>query len=486
MNPTSEQQAALGAFLSGCQLALVAGAGTGKTSTCELLARHTSRPGQYIVFNRAASLDAGARMPMNVSCSTVHSLAFRAVGRDFAHRLGGDRVPSAKLAKLLDVRPILVHIGARPKMLQPGYLASLTIRALKRFCQSADTEPGARHFPYVDGIDERRPDGRKGHANNRSLAEALAPTLLRAWDDWQAEDGDLPYDHGGYLKAWSLGEPALPVDFLLADEAQDLSPVMLRVLRYNAERGCQVVLVGDPMQAIYGWAGAVDAFEHFQTDVTSLLTQSFRFGPAIADVANTVLATLEAPFRLRGTDTILSRVAAVNEPRAVLCRTNAHAVSVVLAQQNAGRHPHLVGGAADVVRFAVAVAELQEKGRTRHPELACFESWREVLAYVDEDPQGDELALMVRLIEEYGVQIVVDALSGLPAEDDADVIVSTAHVSKGREWPTVRLGYDFQTPDDGPPGDAERRLGYVACTRARERLDITQCEWLTGLPHGKA
>ena len=69
-------------------------------------------------------------------------------------------------------------------------------------------------------------------------------------------------------------------------------------------------------------------------------------------------------------------------------------------------------------------------------------------------------------------------------ERDADLVVSTAHKAKGREWDTVELADDFlpsrKTGDHGHDGDdddrdgaeapldpAEVRLFYVALTRAR-------------------
>jgi superfamily I DNA/RNA helicase len=63
------------------------------------------------------------------------------------------------------------------------------------------------------------------------------------------------------------------------------------------------------------------------------------------------------------------------------------------------------------------------------------------------------------------------------AESEADVIVSTAHKSKGREWSTVRLAGDFAEPlERGAGADGELRLLYVAATRARDVLDLRACE----------
>src|SRR3546814_15296658 len=52
--------------------------------------------------------------------------------------------------------------------------------------------------------------------------------------------------------------------------------------------GLPAVIVGDNWQSIYGFRGAEDAMSYFDGDVYSL-SQSFRFGPKIAQVANQIL-----------------------------------------------------------------------------------------------------------------------------------------------------------------------------------------------------
>jgi hypothetical protein len=91
-----------------------------------------------------------------------------------------------------------------------------------------------------------------------------------------------------------------------------------------------------------------------------------------------------------------------------------------------------------------------------------------VQTYVQHDPQGSDLYGMVKLIDDFSIDVILAALDGTIAEKDADVIVSTAHKAKGREWDHVRIENDF------PPeiqGDAEFRLLYVAVTRAKLGLD---------------
>jgi hypothetical protein len=72
---TGEQLAARDAFTAGAELALIAGAGTGKTSTLIMMGQAVGKRGLYMAFNRAAAQDARRRFPGNVQCRTAHSQA---------------------------------------------------------------------------------------------------------------------------------------------------------------------------------------------------------------------------------------------------------------------------------------------------------------------------------------------------------------------------------------------------------------------------
>lgn len=474
--PTAEQETALDLFATGGPLVIEAGAGTGKTSTLELLARSTDRTGCYVAFNNSIAGEAGRRMPATVDARTMHSFAYWAlVDRlNIRERLDGAKVPPWTVATNLGLRSIAIDItdpSPRVKRLQPSELGSYIQQALRRFCQSADPEPTVRHFPMKHGLDPLLGPW----PNNDELAEACLPALRKAWTDVSSPHGrllKLDFDH--YLKAWQLGTPNLPGDFVLFDEAQDANPVMSAII--GAQAGGQVVTVGDPQQQIYEWRGAVNALAQFGGTVT-YLTQSFRFGHPIANVANLILGRLESPLRLRGTDTIPSLVTEVPRPRAVLCRSNAAALNVMFDQQAQGRMVHMVGGGREILAFAHAAARLMAGEPAKHPELSCFDTWKQVQEWVDEDPDGaSDIAMLVGLIAKYGVDTIVVALESGADEATADVIVSTAHRAKGREWSTVRLASDFPPPQERGDAAAEFRLLYVAATRARDRLDITGCQ----------
>lgn len=219
------------------------------------------------------------------------------------------------------------------------------------------------------------------------------------------------------------------------------------------------------------WRGAVDAMQRFSPDHRRSLTRTWRFGPAIADRANGVLAKLHSPLRLTTDPAISSSVGPLGEgeePDAVLCRTNAAAIETVLSAQQRGQPVHLVGGGTQVASFARAAIDVKAGRWTAHPELACFDSWGAVQDYVEHDPSGSDLALMVRLVEDFGPECILEAVDGTTPERPGVLTVGTAHATKGREWPVVRLNGDLAGVEETPD---ELRLRYVAITRAREHLD---------------
>jgi superfamily I DNA/RNA helicase len=68
---------------------------------------------------------------------------------------------------------------------------------------------------------------------------------------------------------------------------------------------------------------------------------------------------------------------------------------------------------------------------------------------------------------------LVDEIKGNP-----DLVVSTAHKAKGREWNTVQVSSDFQPPKpDEEPRQDEMRLAYVTVTRGKLVLSRGSLAW---------
>lgn len=470
--PTAEQQAAIDAFTGGGNLVLQAGAGAGKTSTLRMLAASApSRRGIYVAYNKAIADEAKRSFPRSVACGTAHSFAFRAVGRKFAHRLNGPRQPAREIAKILGINEPL-HLSTDLAPLAPQQLARLVTGMVGRFCFSADPEPAAHHLPHTPGLGQVR----------EQVGTVLLPFAASAWADLCRADGRLRYTHDAYLKIWQLSGPRLDADFLLFDEAQDANPVVADVVQHQS--GMQTIAVGDSCQAIYAWRGAIDAMTRFGGTRLSL-SKSFRFGPAVAEAANEWLSILRAPLRLTGFEKIASRIAPLSLPNAILCRSNAGAVSEAMAATEAGRKAALVGGGNEIRRMAEAAITLKAGAGTDHPELFAFRTWGEVQDYVALDESGSDLKVFVKLIDSHGPDVVIAAVDALAAnEHTADVVISTAHKAKGREWSTVQIADDFRAPTADDNGEVlvsrgEAMLGYVAVTRAQETLDNSGLAWVS-------
>jgi hypothetical protein len=467
MTPTPEQADAVAKFQTGGTLKINAFAGTGKTTTLRLLASATNRRGMYLAFNKAIADDAKARFPPTVSCSTIHSLAFRGTPRAFQH---GDKMTGS-----MNANAVADHLGYRAAYVDGLHLSArsqghLTLETLRKFMQGGRAAPDERHVPTL---------GKLGTLGDDTLARIRSAAVIDAAHLWRRmcdPVDSIPLGYDGYLKLWAMSRPILQADFVLMDEAQDTNPVILEMLRHQR---AQIVYVGDRHQQIYEWRGAVNAMEHIRAAQESHLTTSFRFGESIANAASQVIARLGETRLLTGNAAVTSYLGS-DAADAIIARTNASVVSAVLRQMELGRNPHVVGGTSDLIRMLRGVEALKRNEPSDVAEFFGFANWGEVVEH-SKMPEGERLRTFVRLVEQHGETRLIGKLNET-AQDErgSDVVVSTAHKAKGREWDTVSLADDFLPPQPGqepeaPPefDQAEIRLFYVALTRAKIAVDVS-------------
>jgi hypothetical protein len=468
--PTPEQQAIIDAFATGKDMVIEAGAGTGKTSTLRMVAESTDHKGIYIVYNKAAQLDAKAIFPDNVDCRTAHSLAYGGMmrlpnGKAIIERAYRDKkyVKSSALVSFLGI-PAGYQSGEQ--FIPAWIVAGSAIATLRRFCNSADESITSRHVPKVDGLEDQQ-----------SYKEFVVPFAEKAWTDANKATGQVKVTPDYTVKMWALTNPKLNTEFIMLDEAQDTNPVLAKVVE---DQTVQKVMVGDRCQQLYEWRGAVDAMTNFEVEHRLCLSQSFRFGSAIAGNANMFLDLLDAPLRLSGFDKITSSISVVpmTDPDAILCRTNASVIEHAMHAQQSGKKVAIVGGTAEIEKFAKGARDLQSGRTASNPEFVAFRSWGEVQAYSKTD-EGSDIRVMVKLVDDYGVEDILAVCAGSVSEKDADIIVSTAHKSKGREWNHVKIASDFSPPEEGVmPSHGELCLAYVAVTRAKLVLDPGTLAWV--------
>jgi energy-coupling factor transporter ATP-binding protein EcfA2 len=467
LQPTLEQKRVIEAAKTGQDLIVQALAGTGKTTTLKLLAEALSnKTGTYIAFNKAIVDEARTKFPSNVNCKTAHSLAFASVGFKYKSRIDtAQRVTFSQMANWMDAPKIAFKHGKADHQLDSDQVARLVMQSVTNFCKSVDSEISEVHVevPFLLSLDKKQ---------TRAFINKIIPLAQKAWTDLQQTDGFLKFSHDHYLKMWQLASPKIKGDFILFDEAQDADPVMLSII--EAQRNVQKIFCGDQYQAIYEWRGAKNALENVPANKTLWLTQSFRFGDAIADEANDILDFLDATVSVVGLPSISSRVEKLQNPSAILCRTNAGVIKHLMEELQKGRKVAVLVRTQELMDFADACGQMQKGNRSGHPELAPFQTWFEVREYSDNYPEeAQELKSMVDLVDRFGVEPLIRALKKIVPEDEAEVLISTAHKAKGREWKSVKLAGDFLHPQDMEVEDL--RLAYVSVTRAIEFLDMS--EW---------
>jgi hypothetical protein len=465
LRPTGEQREALRKFRTGRSVKISAFAGTGKTATLAMLASSRRERGLYLAFNRAIAAEAAERFPQTVECRTTHALAWRDV--QAAHPFSNDKMRGSlqprQLSELLGLKSRRFGSALELNGVQQAHLL---LRTLQAFCQSDAQRVRRKHIPQY---------GRLVGLPRATLDEVHAwvrAESKRLWAQMIDPHSEVPLGHDGYLKLWALGRPRLPFEYVLLDEAQDTNPVILDVLR---EQEAQIVYVGDRHQQIYEWRGAVNAMEEIEGCEEAWLTESFRFGPELAEVASAVLGTLGERRRLTGNRALDSRIVSDEDARTVLARTNATLVAEALEASRRELRPHVVGGVGDLQRLVSDVFELKNGDPGSCPELFGFGSWEEVVEFA-EDEEGEHLQTFVKLVHQHGERKLWAAISDIVEdESEADVLLSTAHKAKGREWDEVRLAPDFwsrRLSPGHPDAEAEVRLFYVAMTRARRVLSV--------------
>lgn len=486
--PTGEQQAIITAYLARRRrqqarpgavvpgLVVNAYAGTGKTTILRLLAEADPRTRfRYLAYNASAKKDAVASFPRHARCTTTHGLAFGPMA-DLAKRAidAPKYIPSRKLAVQMKISgPTRL---TEDTVLAPGQLAAVVKATIMAFCYSADERITRHHVP--NDLNRFDPD------EVQALRQIVPPIAQRVWDtDLTKAAGDVHYQHDYYLKAYALTHPRINADVIALDEAQDSNPCVSAMILEQIQYGTIVIMVGDTFQAIYGWRGAKDAMRDFaaQPGVEVLnLTQSFRFGPAIAAEANKWLDILGAPKPLRGFDQIRDRVGPVaGHASAILCRTNAEALKRAIAAIAEGLKVAFPKGVGELIAMVKGAEQIKADEPCEHVDLMAFATWAQVQDYAENEPDGKDLKQFVDLVDEHGTDGLMDILRQIGNEekgDASDITISTAHMAKGREWRQVLIADDFHEPKRDPSAPAsalpripreDAMLAYVAVTRAQ-------------------
>ncbi|XP_070559585.1 F-box DNA helicase 1-like [Ptychodera flava] len=250
---------------------IMAFAGTGKTSTLiDYTKRRPNKQFLYVCYNKSVQEQAEQAFPWNVTCKTIHALAFNTTGRRFVKQLVSEIKSYYVTRELPEKRSNFVR-GKQVKETIDSYLAS------------ADQVITTRHTPDVY---QNKNGERTFITHEQKMAIVQDSELI--WEKMQdPDDWKIRMTHDGYLKMFQLMKPTLDqYHCILIDEGQDCTPAAQDIL---LSQDCPKILVCDPHQQIYSFKGARNAMREAPSSQVFYLTQSFRFGPQIGYIASCVL-----------------------------------------------------------------------------------------------------------------------------------------------------------------------------------------------------
>ena len=509
-------------------LCIVAGAGSGKTRVLTRRIAHRIATGSALAghvlaltFTRRAAAELGRRLSAlggreRVAAGTFHGLAYAQLRRRWSDL--GDRPPvllehKARVLRALvptdaPVADLATEIEwAKARMVEPSRYSEAVVAAGRR--------PPLRAAVVAEAYARYEHEKRRRHLVDFDDLVLLCAEALEADAEFAA------------TQRWRFRH-------LFVDEFQDVNPAQFRLLEAWRGGRSDLCVVGDPDQAIYAWNGAdpsfVSAFAAgLPADHVVHLDRNYRSSAQVVAVANSVLCGHRAPAAhdlrpARGNGAVPRVVAyatdreeAVGVTRAlrqqhgtgrawselaVLARTRAqlvlfeealHAAAVPCRVRGAVGfldRPEVAGALAELRRrpptdpLGTALTDLRLAAGGLPPEHRTDES-----AVAEQRAHLDELArMMVEALTADPAMSVSAFLAWVqatlrdeePAPGADAVELVTFHGAKGLEWPVVFLvGLEqglvpvahANTPE---ARREERRLLYVAITRARDDL---HCSW---------
>lgn len=480
---------------------VLAGAGSGKTTVLTRRIAHriedASADAEHtlaITFTREAAAQLKMRSPRGIHTGTFHAVAFallrqrltdlnRSVPTILTNRNGMMKEAAQTLRMRVPVFEALTEYEwMQARALTPNDYPSAATTA-KRSVKTPDTL--VRLFEEYERLKKFR-----------GVLD-IGDLLAKATDEINGS-----VDYAGAVH-WRYRH-------LLVDEAQDMNPQQFAFLEALRGGRRDVFIVGDPLQAIYGWNGAdprlFDNLPQTLGGATVVhLRNNYRCSPVVVDAGLHILRSNGVPAEAiavkldgeaitidafddenaeaNGIATLVStsrrgvrRWADV----AVLVRTRAQRDLVIGAFEKAGIPVSASAASAVIAPLLQEVAAL-----TNRYVLA---DWSLELRIASEkDSPEHELAV---LVDEFLAAHPAGPANGnmfmswfntsapRPTGDDG-VEVLTFHAAKGREWHTVVIAGAEKgvLPHSSAKTPAQRaeevRLAYVAVTRAAERLRIT-------------
>lgn len=461
-------------------LIIKACAGAGKTSSFIIKAEnHPDKKFLYLCFNKSIQREAQLKFPKNTDCKTVHSLAYNKVARKYTLSKYGYSV--------YDIKDLLNIPDGDDYW---GYKVAYLIR--NKFSLYCNLDIKNIHDLDMN-LYITNPDTQVLYDQEKVLIDDGA---FRMWDMMDKKVIDINHDF--YVKKYSLVAKDLGYDYILVDEAQDISPCFIDIIK--AQNGNKIIC-GDFSQAIYGWRSGVGDFAKYFPDVKhTTLSHSFRFKQDVASLCNRILKTKETYLGINdGLEVIGSGQNNSLKTKAVISRTNSKLLSEVLNYLGMVDKIYIEGGLSSILRAdGFSVYDLlslfcNKRDKINSKFIKTFKTFEHLQIY-SETVGASELNCLLGLVGFYQTKLyqhINDINSKLTEiKGEADLIFSTVHKSKGLEYDIVELadgdfvsehgilgeyndtskGYDGISDQRKPRISEEINLLYVAASRAKNKL----------------
>ena len=473
-----EAQLAAATTLDG-PVRIIAGAGAGKTRTVTRRIAHACASGAWdasrvlaVTFSVKAAAEMRVRLASlgvgdQVRAATFHSAALQQLRRVWTD------VCDAPFPRLIeDARDITARAMRRAGLIDE--LDDMTVGAVRDEINWAKISLVApSEVQRVAAATERcRPAG---------MEPARFADVYEAYELEKTARGEMDFDDILLMMCHVLSdfEEAAArirhsIGWLTVDEYQDVSPLQHRLMRLWLGDNRNVCVVGDPAQTIYSFAGAssydllafADEFKPLAADIS--LDTDYRSSPQIVRYANTVLAA--SPVRHE-----YLRLQSARQSGHRIART-AYDTDAEEAQGVASRIARLVQAGEDPADCAILT-------RINAQQAICCSALRaQGLRYrVRSDsssPTADlDAAQNIALAEVLRQRSQAEASATV--RKLGRVTVSTIHAAKGLEFKHVFvIGCSeglipYGSPQDHDALEEERRLMYVAITRAESTLHMS-------------
>lgn len=472
-------------------------AGSGKTTTIEETIKRLGF-GQilYTVFNRHNRDSAVKKFGSIATIKTIHQLGYAMIVRETGiKRLNLNEYKYWDLAEEITSKQDWEDAGA-------ARLAKLSL--LKLFGMARLTlTPMDNEFDIYMLADKYGID----------IEQWMIPGLLQLLEygvNQTKTSGDIDFDDMIFMPVF-LEAVAEKYDFVLVDEAQDLSNCQRKVVMEHLGPDSRIIAVGDEFQSIYGFAGAnPESYLRMKTDTNAaelMLSVCYRCPKSHLRLAQELVPHIEwAPNAKEGTilyksEKDLPSIAQGQD--LILARTTAPLIRGCIRLIR-NRIPATVRG-RDIGAQIVSAIKKASKDRIYTEEgfygqfMADLEKYHEIERKKILARRGSELALqslqdkvdcVLEILDETNAtstETMIKFLSDMFSDKMSFINFSTIHRAKGLEADRIlimepskmTLSWKGQTKEQA---QQEQNAKYVGLTRSKDVLIFLEGEAKEELP----